>query len=136
MYEAAEQNRVDIIKAYGGLSNQMIGALVQEGRKNSLSVFVEQHWKDGSIELVGVGVMGLAHLPDFPLNVVYRADTIRQPRALRSGILNGRVSRIGSRRKFLGESLLFSALTLISWIRLKWRWSGERHSKSPRLRPA
>ncbi len=62
-----KQDRVDIVKAYSGLSDSAIAALVQETRKNSLALFVDQSWRNGSLELVmGDGVTAFAHAPDFP----------------------------------------------------------------------
>ena len=62
-----KEDRVDIIKAYAGLSDSLLSALVREGRKNSLEVFVDQSWRNGSLELVmGDGVTAFAHAPDFP----------------------------------------------------------------------
>jgi imidazolonepropionase-like amidohydrolase len=65
---------VDILKAYTGLSDRMLRTLVQEAGKNSLPLFVDQSWRNGSIELIlGDGVVAFAHAPDFPPN----ADTIK-----------------------------------------------------------
>ena len=61
------KERVDVLKAYVGLSDRLMSALVREGRKQSLPVFVDQSWRNGSIELVmGDGVTVFAHAPDFP----------------------------------------------------------------------
>jgi len=62
-----KQDRVDIIKAYGGLSDSILAALVREASKSSLALFVDQGWRNGSLELVmGDGVTAFAHVPDFP----------------------------------------------------------------------
>jgi imidazolonepropionase-like amidohydrolase len=58
-------DRVDIIKAYVGLSNPMVFALAAEARKNSLPVFVDQSWRNGSLELAAAGISAFAHTPDF-----------------------------------------------------------------------
>ena len=58
-------NRVDMIKAYGGLSVPMMWALAADGRKQSLRVLVDQSWRNGSPELVAGGISAFAHTPDF-----------------------------------------------------------------------
>jgi imidazolonepropionase-like amidohydrolase len=63
-----KQDRIDIIKAYGGLSDRMIRALVDEGRKQELPVFVDQGRRNGSPDLVLTGIAAFAHLPTDPLN--------------------------------------------------------------------
>ena len=74
-----KQNRVDFVKAYVGLSDRLMGALVREARRNSLPLVVDQAWRNGSIEMVmGDGVTTFAHLPDVPLGVYYGSDTMRQ----------------------------------------------------------
>jgi imidazolonepropionase-like amidohydrolase len=61
-----KRDRVDIIKAYSGLSDSIVAALVREASKNSLALFVDQSWRNGSLELVmGDGVTAFAHAPDF-----------------------------------------------------------------------
>jgi imidazolonepropionase-like amidohydrolase len=63
-----KEDRVDALKVYAGLSDRLVGAVVQEARKSALPVLVDQTWRNGSIELVmGDGVTTFAHLPDFPL---------------------------------------------------------------------
>jgi hypothetical protein len=47
-----KSNRVDMIKAYAGLSVPMMWALAAEARKQSLRVLVDQSWRNGSLELV------------------------------------------------------------------------------------
>lgn len=58
-------DRVDILKLYVGLSNPMVFALAAEARKNSLPVFVDQSWRNGSPELAAAGITAFAHTPDF-----------------------------------------------------------------------
>ena len=73
-----KQNRVDLIKAYAGLSDQLMAALTREARKSSLPLLVDQGFRNGSIELVmGDGVTMFAHLPDFPLGVYYGPETMK-----------------------------------------------------------
>jgi imidazolonepropionase-like amidohydrolase len=43
----------------------MVWALAAEGRKNSLPVFVDQSWRNGSAELAAGGITGFVHSPDF-----------------------------------------------------------------------
>ena len=76
-----KQDRVDIIKAYVGLSDSLISALVREAKKNSLTLFVDQSWRNGSLELVmGDGVTAFAHAPDFPPSP--EAITMMKPRGV------------------------------------------------------
>jgi imidazolonepropionase-like amidohydrolase len=73
-----KQNRVDFVKAYVGLSDRLVGALVSEARRNSLNVIVDQAWRNGSIEMVmGDGVTYFAHLPDVPIGVYYGTETLK-----------------------------------------------------------
>lgn len=58
-------SRVDMIKAYTGLSVPMVWALAAEARKESLRVLVDQSWRNGSLELVAGGISAFAHTPDF-----------------------------------------------------------------------
>jgi imidazolonepropionase-like amidohydrolase len=58
-----KQDGVDIIKAYGGLSDRMVTALAQEARKNSLRVFIDQWSRNGSMDLMRTGIAAFAHLP-------------------------------------------------------------------------
>ncbi|HEX8649894.1 MAG TPA: amidohydrolase family protein [Pyrinomonadaceae bacterium] len=58
-----KQDAVDIIKAYGGLSDRMVAALAQEAKKNSLRVFIDQWSRNGSMDLMQEGISAFAHLP-------------------------------------------------------------------------
>jgi len=58
-------SRVDIIKAYAGLSVPVVWALAAEGKKQSLRVLVDQTWRNGSPELAAGGIAAFAHSPDF-----------------------------------------------------------------------
>jgi imidazolonepropionase-like amidohydrolase len=60
-----KQDRVDVLKAYIGLSVPMVWALAAEGRKNGLPVFVDQTWRNGSPELAAGGITAFVHTPDF-----------------------------------------------------------------------
>ncbi len=70
-------DRVDIIKVYVGLSDRMIMALVQEGRRNSLSVLIDQGHRNGSIDLVFAGISSFAHVPDVPIFSLYSPEAIK-----------------------------------------------------------
>ena len=62
-----KQEHVDILKAYSGLSDSILAALVREAHKSAIPLFVDQSWRNGSLELVmGDGVTAFAHVPDFP----------------------------------------------------------------------
>jgi len=58
-------DRVDILKAYHGLSVPILATLVAEGRKDSLRVFVDQGQRNGSADLLRVGIAAWAHTPRF-----------------------------------------------------------------------
>jgi hypothetical protein len=74
-----KQNGVDFVKAYVGLSDRLVGILVREASKQSLTVVVDQAWRNGSIEMVmGDGVTVFAHLPDVPIGVYYGSETLKQ----------------------------------------------------------
>jgi imidazolonepropionase-like amidohydrolase len=74
-----KQNGVDFVKAYVGLSDRLVGVLVREAGKQSLTVVVDQAWRNGSIEMVmGDGVTVFAHLPDVPIGVYYGSETLKQ----------------------------------------------------------
>jgi imidazolonepropionase-like amidohydrolase len=63
-----KKGRVDIVKAYTGLSDTMLSTLVRESQKEGLTVLVDQGWRNGSVELVMAdGVTAFAHAPDFPV---------------------------------------------------------------------
>ena len=75
--ERLKRSRVDVIKAYAGLSDRLVAALVREARKNSLPVLVDQGFRNGSIELVmGDGVTTFAHAPGFPLDEFLGPDAL------------------------------------------------------------
>jgi imidazolonepropionase-like amidohydrolase len=60
---ALARDRVDLIKAYVGLSHPVLERLVEEGRKASLRVIIDQWQRNGSPDLVADGIYGFAHLP-------------------------------------------------------------------------
>ncbi len=72
-----KQDHVDIIKAYVGLSDRMVMTLVQEGRKNSLRVFIDQGYRNGSLDLAFTGIAAFAHVPDVPIFSLYSPDAIK-----------------------------------------------------------
>jgi hypothetical protein len=61
--QALKRDHVDLIKAYVGLSHSVLERLVEEGRKASLRVIIDQWQRNGSPDLVEDGIYGFAHLP-------------------------------------------------------------------------
>ena len=59
---------VDVLKAYAGLSDRMVSALVAEGEKHSLRVFIDQRDRNGSIDLMQTGIAAFTHTPTRPLS--------------------------------------------------------------------
>lgn len=68
-----KRDNVDLIKGYVGLSHSVLERLVEEGRKVSLRVIVDQWQRNGSTDLVEDGIYGFAHLPTRLLS----ADAVR-----------------------------------------------------------
>jgi hypothetical protein len=68
-----KRDNVDLIKGYVGLSHAVLQRLVEEGRKVSLKVIVDQWQRNGSPDLVEDGIYGFAHLPTRLLS----PDTVR-----------------------------------------------------------
>lgn len=66
--KALKRDNVDLIKGYVGLSHAVLERLVEEGRKVSLRVIVDQWQRNGSPDLVEDGIYGFAHLPTRPLS--------------------------------------------------------------------
>ena len=60
---ALSRDHVDLIKAYVGLSHPVLERLVEEGKKASLRVIIDQWQRNGSPDLVADGIYGFAHLP-------------------------------------------------------------------------
>ena len=60
---ALNRDRVDLIKAYVGVSHPVLERLVEEGHKVSLRVIIDQWQRNGSPDLVADGIYGFAHLP-------------------------------------------------------------------------
>jgi hypothetical protein len=71
-----KRDRVDFIKAYVGLSDQIVMALVREGHRNSLPVFIDQGVRNGSADLVWTGIAAFAHVPDMPIFSMYSPNAI------------------------------------------------------------
>ncbi|MGH9806076.1 MAG: amidohydrolase family protein, partial [Terriglobia bacterium] len=61
--KALKRDHVDFIKAYVGLSHPVLERLVEEGRKVSLRVIIDQWRRNGSPDLIDDGIYGFAHLP-------------------------------------------------------------------------
>jgi imidazolonepropionase-like amidohydrolase len=57
------RDHVDLIKAYVGLAHPVLERLVEEGKKASLRVIIDQWQRNGSPDLVADGIYGFAHLP-------------------------------------------------------------------------
>lgn len=74
---ALKRDNVDLIKGYVGLSHSVMRRLVEEGRKVSLRVIVDQWDRNGSPDLVADGIYGFAHLPTRLLS----ADNVQFMRA-------------------------------------------------------
>ena len=68
-----KRDNVDLIKGYVGLSHSVLERLVEEGRKVSLKVIVDQWQRNGSTDLVEDGIYGFAHLPTRPVVAGHRA---------------------------------------------------------------
>lgn len=58
-----KKDAVDALKAYSGLSDQMVAALAREAKKEGLPVFIDQWSRNGSIDLIRTGIAAFAHLP-------------------------------------------------------------------------
>lgn len=58
-----KKEAVDVLKAYSGLSDLMVTALVREAKKDSLRVFIDQWSRNGSVDLIRAGIAAFAHLP-------------------------------------------------------------------------
>src|SRR5947208_13549891 len=61
--KALKRDNVDLIKGYVGLSHSVLERLVEEGRKVSLRVIVDQWQRNGSPDLVEDGIYGFGHVP-------------------------------------------------------------------------
>jgi hypothetical protein len=59
---------VDVIKAYGGLSVQMVMQLAREAKKAGLGVFIDHGSRNGSMDLMNAGISAFAHLSVSPLS--------------------------------------------------------------------
>jgi len=65
--EQLKKDGVDILKAYAGLSDPLVGALAREGQKHSLRVLSDPGRRNGSLDVMRTGIAALAHLPLVPL---------------------------------------------------------------------
>jgi imidazolonepropionase-like amidohydrolase len=55
---------VDVVKAYVGLSHQMVLSVVREAKKKSLEVIIDPGFiRDGSMALIQSGIASFAHMP-------------------------------------------------------------------------
>ena len=59
-----EKAGVDVVKAYGGLSHQMVVSIIREAKKKSLEVIIDPGFvRMGSDELILSGIASFAHMP-------------------------------------------------------------------------
>ena len=58
---------VNAVKGYTGLSVRLMQSLVREAKKESLGIIVDQGSRNGSPDLIRVGVKTFAHLPTLPI---------------------------------------------------------------------
>jgi imidazolonepropionase-like amidohydrolase len=65
--EELKKDGVDILKAYVGLSDSQISALVREGQKHGLRVLSDPGKRNGSMDVLETGIAALAHMPPIPL---------------------------------------------------------------------
>lgn len=68
---------VNVMKAYAGLSVPIVNQLALEGKKVGLRVFIDQHLRNGSVDLMNAGIAAFAHLPTYVLT----GDAIELARA-------------------------------------------------------
>ena len=59
--------RVDVLKAYAGLSERQLGALVRAAQAESLSVFVDAASRNGTAVIAATGIAAFAHLGTSPI---------------------------------------------------------------------
>ncbi|TMH37954.1 MAG: hypothetical protein E6H56_16590 [Betaproteobacteria bacterium] len=59
--------RVDVVKAYVGLSERLLTSLVREASKESLRVFVHS-WSLGSADVIRTGIAAFAHVDSPPIS--------------------------------------------------------------------
>ncbi|MEO8448975.1 MAG: amidohydrolase family protein [Gemmatimonadota bacterium] len=62
-----KEAKVDALKAYGGLSTELIRSLAEAGARESLRVFVDAWGKNGSREIAGTGIAAFAHAGTTPM---------------------------------------------------------------------
>jgi hypothetical protein len=65
-----------VVPAEARGQDQVVRALVVEGRKNSLPVFIDQGARNGSTDLVFSGIAAFAHVPDMPIFSMYSPNVI------------------------------------------------------------
>ncbi len=59
--------KVDLVKAYGGLTAAQVGVVVAEAKKQGLRVFVDAWGKNGTLEIARSGIASFAHLGTMPV---------------------------------------------------------------------
>jgi hypothetical protein len=60
--------KVDFIKLYAGLSDALVQAMSTEAQKYNLRTIIDQHARNGSIDLMQEGIAGYAHLPPYAMS--------------------------------------------------------------------
>jgi hypothetical protein len=63
-----KEDKVDLVKAYVGLSYVMVEALSKEAKAAGLRVVIDQWRRNGSSDLMRTGISGFAHLPSFEMS--------------------------------------------------------------------
>jgi imidazolonepropionase-like amidohydrolase len=61
--ESLAGEKVDFIKLYVGLSDQLIHAISTEAKKHNLRTIIDQWRRNGSADIAQEGIAGFAHLP-------------------------------------------------------------------------
>ncbi len=60
LVQRLKSSKVDVVKAYAGLSDRMVKALCLEAKKQGLKVFIDQGSRNGSIDLMNAGIAAFA----------------------------------------------------------------------------
>ena len=59
--------KVDLVKAYGGLTAAQVGIVVAEANRRGLRVFLDAWSKNGTLEMARTGIASFAHLGTSPI---------------------------------------------------------------------
>jgi hypothetical protein len=63
-----KEDKVDLVKAYVGLSDPMVEELSKQAKAAGLRVVIDQWGRNGSSDLMRTGISGFAHLPAFKMS--------------------------------------------------------------------